>query len=481
MMTMSTRIIETPDEGVNRGTLHPRRWTILGFMCLALVVTGLDTLIVSVAIPSIEQDLGATTDQLQWVIAAYSLAFAAPLLFAGGVADRFGRRRSFVIGMVVILIGSVFAAFAGSAGMLIGARVVMGLGAAFIMPSTLALIRDIFPQEERAKALGIWVGMSSLGIPLGPIVGGLLLKAFPWGSVFLINVPLIVVALIACLVLVPESKSLTRTRLDYVGLVLSILGPALLIYGIISAPTNGWASGVTIAFFVAGLALTLGFVLWERRTTAPMLAPAVFNDRRFGGPLLTIATVFFGVFGGLFLVTQHLQLTLKLDPLLAGLHMLAMCSAVFVAPLAPRLVEKLGLAPISTLAPIMIAVGMVLLATSPSPTSLQVIFALAALGLGVGFGAPTSVNSIMEATPADQSGAGSAVADVAMQLGGALGIALMGSIGAATATASVPTGITGASWVGAIVAIAGAIAIFLVLPKNRTSHRVALETSNAKA
>jgi EmrB/QacA subfamily drug resistance transporter len=442
---------------------------ILGFMCVALVVTGLDTLIVSIAIPSIESALKASSDQLQWVIAAYSLAFAAPLLFAGGLADRVGRRLGFILGMIVILLGSVLAAFSGTAELLIVSRVIMGLGAAFIMPSTLALLRDIFPDQERAKALGIWVGMSSLGIPLGPIVGGLLLEAFPWGTVFLINVPLILVALIACLILVPESKSAAKARLDFLGLALSVAGPALLVFGIISAPAQGWTSVSTLVAIGAGLVLIGAFVAWERVAKAPMLSPAVFRDRRFGGPLLTIATVFFGVFGGLFLITQHLQLTLKLDPLLAGLHMLAMCSAVLVAPLAPRLVEKLGLAPVSAFAPVMIVVGMVFLATSPEPSSLQVILALGCLGLGVGFGAPISVNSIIEATPRDQAGAGSAVADVAMQLGGALGIALMGSIGVATATAATPTGITAASWTGAIVAILGATVIFTVLPKSRTS------------
>lgn len=456
---------------------HPRRWLILMFMCLALIVTGLDTLIVAVAIPSIEVGLGATADQLQWVIAAYSLAFAAPLLFAGGLADRFGRKLSFLGGMLIILAGSVLAAISGSAEILIASRVVMGVGAAFIMPSTLALIRDIFPDSERAKALGIWVGMSSLGIPLGPIIGGLLLQAFPWGSVFLINVPLILVAFVACLALVPESKSADRAKLDYFGLTLSVLGPAFLIYGIISAPATGWLAPVTLLAIIGGTLLTAAFLWWERKSQSPMLSHAVFRDRRFGGPLLTIATVFFGVFGGLFLVTQHLQLTLRLDPLAAGLHMLAMCSAVLIAPVAPRLVEKFGLAAVSTVAPVMIAVGMILLATDPSPSSLRVIFALFAFGLGVGFGAPVSVNSIIEATPRNQSGSGSAVADVAMQLGGALGIALMGSIGVATATTLVPTGLTGASWAGAVAALLGAIIILLVLPKQPSAQQTIVSAS----
>ncbi|MEZ3159454.1 MFS transporter [Microbacterium sp. BWT-B31] len=471
---MSTNVPATPVSGAESSECPlPQRWVILAFMCLALVVTGLDTLIVSVAIPSIDAQLRATPGQLQWIIAAYSLAFAAPLPFAGGLADRFGRRLSFLLGMVVMLIGSVLAATSESADMLIGSRVIMGLGAAFIMPSTLALIREIFPESERAKALGIWVGMSSLGIPLGPILGGLLLQSFPWGSVFLINVPLILVAFIACLLLVPESRSTEDAKLDYVGLLLSVLGPALLVYGIISAPKVGWGAFSTLLSVIGGILLIGAFILWERKAPSPMLSHAVFRDRRFGAPLLTIATVFFGVFGGLFLVTQHLQFTLELDPLTAGLHMLAMCSAVLVAPIAPRLVVKFGLARVSTVAPVMIALGMILLATEPSPSSVRVILALFALGLGVGFGAPISVNSIIEATPRHLSGAGSAVADVAMQLGGALGIALLGSIGVATASVLSPTGIAAASCAGAIVAAIGAIAIFVVLPKRASDQQPA--------
>ena len=212
--------------------------------------------------------------------------------------------------------------------------------------------------------------------------------------------------------------------------------------------------------------LSFAFLFWERRSASPMLSHEVFRNRRFGGPLLTISSVFFGVFGGLFIMTQHLQFTLGYDPFISGLHMLAMCSAVLVAPISPKLVEKFGLGRISTIGPLMVCVGMVILATAVSPTSLQVTLALFAFGLGVGFGAPASVNSIIESTPKNQTGAGSAVADVAMQLGGALGIALMGSVGIAATTAQSPRGVAAACWVGAAVALAGAIAVFTVLPKN---------------
>lgn len=440
---------------------HPRRWTILAVMCLALVVTGLDTLIVTMALPSVRTDLGASAGELQWVVDAYSLAFAAPLLFAGALADRFGRRLGFLSGMVVFLVASLGAVVASSPAALITARAGMGLGAALIMPSTLALIRDVFPPEERAKAMGAWVGVASLGVPLGPLVGGLLLQNFWWGSVFLINVPIILVAIAGCLVLIPESRSSVRSRLDVVGLLLSVTGSLLLVDGIIEAPAQGWTSPRTLAVVLAGVAALAGFVAWERRTSSPILSTAVFRDRRFGGPLVTIATVFFGVFGALFIVTQHLQLTLGLPPFQAGLHMLPMCSAVVVAPLVPRLVQRFGLGPVSLFGPLLVAAAMASLAVGGAPTQGGVLVAMALLGAGIGFGAPASVDSIMAATPADQSGAGSAVADVALQFGGALGIAVMGSLAVTGRAGGLAPGLL----VGAAVGLVGAAVVLAVLPR----------------
>ena len=442
--------------------IYERRWAILAIMCLALVVTGLDTLIVTVALPSIQAEVGVTVGQLQWVVAAYSLAFAAPLLFVGSLADRYGRRMFFMIGMVTFLVGSLIAAFAPSAFALIGARVVMGLGAAMIMPSTLALIRHIFPAEERGKAIGIWVGMASLGVPLGPIIGGVLLERFSWGSVFLINVPLVAIAIVGCTVLIPESKKAERMPLDFVGLLLSVIGPLLLIYGIIDAPNHGWDAARTIVLIILGLAFTTSFVWWERRTTSPMLSQAVFADRRFGGPLITIATVFFGVFGCLFIVTHHLQYTLGYSPLEAGLHMLAMCSAVFVAPIAPKLVERFSIGRVTPLGPTLVAAGLAILAIGQVPSSQQIIASLALLGLGIGFGAPPSVDSIIESTPKEQTGAGSAVADVAMQFGGALGIAVMGSAASISSSAEAPN-LALPAILGTVLTLCGAISVRSVL------------------
>jgi EmrB/QacA subfamily drug resistance transporter len=438
--------------------LYQRRWKMLAIMCLALVVTSLDTLIVTVALPSMERDLGGGISQLQWFVAAYSLAFAAPLLFVGALADRLGHRLFFLLGMATLLAGSLGAAASPNATSLIACRALMGFGASMIMPSTLALIRNVFPADERSKAISIWVSMGSLGVPFGPIIGGFLLQSFSWGAIFLINLPLIAVAIIGCLWLIPESRSRERSALDLPGLLLSVSGPLLLVYGIINAPALGWSNPVSVVLIGAGLALVAAFVAWERFTSNPILSRAVFSDRGFGGPLITIATVFFGVFGALFIVTQHLQFTLGYGPLGAGLHMLAMCSVVLVAPLGPKLVERLGLGAVTMFGPLFVAAGLAVLAVGGSPSSAQVLIALALAGFGIGLGAPASVDSIIASTPENQTGAGSAVADVALQLGGALGIAIMGSIAAQSTE-----GTTLPALVGALLVAGGALATFMVV------------------
>jgi EmrB/QacA subfamily drug resistance transporter len=454
---------------------HPRRWAILGIMCLALVIASLDMLVITMAVPSIKTQLGATPAQLQWTVDAYSLAFAAPILFAGALADRFGRRRGFLAGLLVFLVASSAAAFAGSPETLIAARAGMGLGAAMIMPCTLAILGQVFPPEERAKAMGIWVGVASLGVPLGPVVGGLLLENFWWGSVFLINLPIIAVAIIGCLVLIPESRNENHAGLDILGLVLTAAGSSLLVDGIIEAPSYGWTSPRSLGFIVGGVATMAAFIWWEQHTRTPMLSHAVFRDRRFGGPLVTIASVFFGVLGSLYVITQYLQFTLHYRPLTAGLHLLAMCTVMLVAPQAPKLVQRFGLGPVSALGPLLVAVSMAVMAIGDSPSSVRVIVSLGLLGLGIGFGAPTSMDSIVGAASADQSGAGSAVADVAMNLGGALGIAIMGS--AATTASTGALDVSPAMIAGACVAAVGSLVVATILPRGRANTVAPVENT----
>lgn len=426
-------------------TIEPRRWLVLGVMCIGLVVTGLDSLIVSVALPTIEHALGASHEDLQWIVAAYSVAFATFLLFGGTVADKVGRKATLLGGLGVFLLASLLAALSSTVAILILSRALMGVGAAFTMPATLAIVKQIFPADERGKAIGIWVGMSSLGIPLGPLVGGVLLRWFPWGSVFLINVPLLLIALVACVVLVPESRRGNVGRLDVPGLVLSVVGLSALVYAITMWPSASASGQLWLALgslVVAVLALG-GFVFWERRTSSPLISLQVVRQRSFSVPLVTIAGLFFAVFGALFIITQVLQNAQGLSPLMAGLHMLALCTAVPASSVSPRLAAQAGLKVTAAVSGASVALACAVLTISPFSPSITALVSLGLLGVGIGFGAPPSVDSIMGSVPDTQAGAGAAMADVAMQLGGALGITVMGTLGALSFPSTNAPGIAG--------------------------------------
>lgn len=440
-----------------------RRWSILGVMCLALVVASLDSLVITMTIPSLSVHLGATTSQLQWSVDAYALAFASTLIFMGAIADRYGRKLMFIVGMALFGMSSAMAAFAGNMEILILARTFMGLGGALIMPSTLAILKYVFPSEERPKAMGIWVGVSSLGIPLGPLIGGFLLSLFWWGSVFLLNVPIIAVAIIGATILIPESKNPNHPGLDLLGLFVSVLGSLFVVDAIIEAPTRGWLSLWTISLFLIGVIAILWFLRRDSRADFPVLGEAAFHDRRFYAPLVTIGSLFFTVFGSLFLLTIRMQSELSMSPISAGLHILPLCIAALIAPIAPRLVLRYGLGRVSVIGPLFSMLSMIVLMTTSSPDSFVIVSAMAILGVGIGIGAPTSVDAILEATPEEQSGAGSAVADVAMQGGGALGIAVMGSL--MTTTVTERAGFLS----GAMVAAVGAFLVGYLLRRRALS------------
>ncbi|MEJ3743478.1 MFS transporter [Actinomycetes bacterium KLBMP 9797] len=397
-------------------------------MCLSLIVVGLDVLIITMALPSAQKDLDASGSQLQWSVDAYTLAFGGLILIGGGLADRLGRKRVFLAGLVVLLAFSVAAAFAPSAGALIAFRAGMGVGSALIMPATLSLIKHVFPPHEQAKAMGLWVGAASLGLPLGPVLGGVLLSHFWWGSVFLVNVPVVGAALFLGWALIPGARQERHSPLDLVGVLLSLAGMVSLVYGVIEGPQHGWTSPLTVGLLVAGAGLLAVFIWWERHTPHPMLNRAVFEDRRFGGPVVTIGAGAFAMFGGLFVMTQYLQFTMGYTPLEAGLRLLFCCTIVLSAPIAPMLVERLGLKPVAITGLLCVALALVLLPGASTGSDTLALASLALVGFGLGFVLPPSTNSIMEATPAHQAGAGSAVADVAMQVGGALGVAVMGSV-----------------------------------------------------
>ncbi|MGA5452723.1 MFS transporter [Streptomyces umbrinus] len=413
---------------MNRPAGHPRRWQILAILCLSLVLIGLDTLILNLALPSIQKDLDASSSQLQWTVDSYALAFGGLLLMAGGLSDRFGRKKLLAIGLAAFAVTSLGAAFASSPEMLITFRATMGISAALMMPATLAIIKDVFPPEEQGKAIGIWSGAAAVGVPLGPVVSGLLLEHFWWGSMFLINVPLAAIALIGGFKLIPESKAEGHPGLDLVGALLSVAGLVAIVYGLVEAPHNGWGDIVTLGSLFAGVALMVGFILWEKRTEHPMLEVGLFLNARYGGGTLAIACTSFGLYSGLYLLTQYLQSVLELDPLGAGLRMLAIGTMMVGAPLSPKLVERTGLRATVVIGLVLCAAGLGVLAGLQVDDEAQALWGLAVFGLGMGIALPAAVDAILAVSAARQAGAGSAVADVGMQVGGALGIAVSGSV-----------------------------------------------------
>ncbi|WP_306215801.1 MFS transporter [Actinoplanes sp. RD1] len=484
---------------------YQRRWQILAVLSLSLVLIGLDTLVIQLALPSVQRELDTTATQLQWVVDAYTLTFGGLLLFAGGLSDRFGRKRVLTIGLLSFLVFTLGAAFAPSGEALVALRAAMGVSAALIMPATLAIIKDVFPAQEQGKAIGIWSGAAAIGVPLGPAVSGLLLDHYWWGSIFLINVPVVAIAVIVGLFLIPESRNPSHPGLDLLGAALSVTGLVAIVYGIVEAPRHGWDSPATLGALGAGVVLLALFVWWERRTSKPMLSVGLFRNVRYGGGALTITLVAFGLFSALFLLTQYLQFVLALDPMQAGIRMLAVGTMMLGAPLSPVLVERIGLKLTAAAGMLLCTVAAVMLAGLTVDAQAQALWGLAVLGLGVGIALPAGTDAVMVSAPAHQAGAGSAVADAAMQIGGTLGIAITGSvattlyrddlgtvpgadiardsIGAAAAAAAQLGGdgaralldaanrafaaSLDAAYISAGVAIAGALIALLILPRHR--------------
>src|SRR3954447_9309647 len=279
-------------------SLDPRRWLALAVLCISLLVIVIDNTIVNVALPTLVRDLDADITQLQWVVDAYTLVFAGLLLLAGALGDRFGRRRTLLLGLAVFGVGSAAAAFAGAVDQLVLARAVMGAGAAFIMPATLSLLTHVFTDaRERAMAIGIWAATAGAGVALGPVLGGILLDHFWWGSIFIVNVPVVAIAFVAAPRLVPESRDAASHRIDWLGAVLSAVGLVALVWAVIEAPAKGWGSAPVLAAFVLATAALGAFVSWQRRAPAPLLDIRLFRNASFTAASTTIMLLFFALFG----------------------------------------------------------------------------------------------------------------------------------------------------------------------------------------
>ncbi len=428
---------------------HPRRRQILLVLCLSLLVVVIDNTILNTALPTLARELHAGTSSLQWIADAYTLCFAALLVPAGALGDRYGRRLSLICGLAVFALGSVAAAFASGAGMLIGARVVMGLGAAFVMPATLSILNSVFPPRERPQAIAAWSAVAGVGIVIGPTLGGLLLSHFWWGSVFLINVPLVAAALAGVLLTVPETAEPGGHRLDFAGTLMIAGALFLLVDAIIEAPTRGWTGPVTLAEIgvaLAGLAL---FTWWELRIPNPLIDLRVFAVRAFSAAAASVTVIFFALFGSLFVLTQYLQLVHGYSPLSAGVRALPFAIAMAaVSPVSTILAGRLGSRVVIPAGIVLMGAGLLDLSTAGVHTSYPPLaVAVAIMGAGMGLVMAPASTTIMTTVPAHQAGAGSAINDTIREVGGALGIAIVGSLaenvyrsnlGSALATAHLP-------------------------------------------
>ena len=411
---------------------HPHRWGALVVLCAAALIINLDNTILNVALPTLVRDLNATSSQLQWIVDSYAMVFAGLLLVGGSLADRFGRKRFFLIGLAVFAAGSIGAALSGSVDLLIAFRAVMGAGAALTIPSSLSIINDVFRDpKERAKAIGAWGGTIGLGIAIGPIAGGLLLARFWWGSIFLVNVPIVIAAFVGAVLFVPNSKNPAADRPDPGGAILSILGLGLLLWSIIEGPTQGWTSPRVVVAGSASLVVLGSFVAWEARSSHPMLKLAFFRDRRFSIAAAAECLGVFGLLGALFLQTQFLQFDLGNSPLQAGLRILPMAATLVVsAVLSPFIARFIGVKFTVAAALAAIAGGLwqISAASSFATTYGDVLPGLLLIGLGAGLLLPTATNSVVGSVPQGDSGMGSATNAVALQVGGALGVAVIGSV-----------------------------------------------------
>ena len=407
------------------------RWGTLAVLSISIIMLNLDNTILNVALPTLVRDLHSSSSQLQWIVDSYILVFAGLLLTGGSLGDRLGRKWIFMTGLAVFGAGSVASAFSGSSNMLIATRAFMGIGGAMAMPSTLSIITNVFiVPRERARAIAIWSGSSGLGVALGPIAGGWLLDHYWWGSVFLVNVPVVIVGLIAAMILVPNSVDPAIAKPDPLGSLLSIGALGTIIWAIIEAPNKGWTSASTLLAFAIGIILLVSFLVVESKSSHPMLRLKFFENRRFSVAATSIAIVFFSLMGASFLLTQYLQFVRGYNPLRSGELLLGLAGALLVfAPLSAIVAHHIGTKITVAFGLALAAVGTIFLGRYQTDTSLMAIeLPLVLVGIGLAFTMPPSAESVMGSVPRAQAGVGSATNGTLIQVGGAMGVAVMGSV-----------------------------------------------------
>ncbi|UXY29589.1 MFS transporter [Streptomyces sp. HUAS TT20] len=412
----------------------PRRWWALGALVASMLVLGFDMTILNVALPTMAEQLGASTGEQQWMADSYVVVFAALMLPAGLLGDRFGRRRMLIAGLLVFLAGSLVGTLAGDVNWVVAARAVMGVGGALVMPLALSVLPSLFGPDERTKAVGIISAASALGLPLGPIIGGFLLNHFWWGSVFLVNVPMVAIGVAACVLLLPETRDPASPKVDAVSTALTASGLAALVYAIIEAPNRGWGDTLVLCLFAAAAVLLTGLVLRERTAVRPMLDMSLLAQRGFLLNTVAATLVMFVLSGLMFVLPPYLQAVLGHDALGTGVRLLPMMGGLMVAAKAAQpVVKRFG-------ARAVVSAGLVVLAFAAllgSRTTVDSGYGFTALwlsvaGVGFGFSVVPAMDGALAALPADRAGSGSGLLMTLRQVGSAVGIALLGSLLAGT-------------------------------------------------
>ena len=410
---------------------HDNRWIILGIMSLSLIIVMLNNVTLNVALPEMTKDLGAKNSELQWIVDSYALIFGGMLLVMGALGDRFGRKRALQLGLVLLGLASAAAAFyADSSKDVIVARAMMGFGAALVMPATLSIVIVVFPREERGKAIGIWTMMAGIGAPIGLLVGGWAVENYDWQMVFLINIPIILLALLLGLLFVPNSKDSQKTPLDPVGAILSIAALGTILYAIIEAPTLGWTSAEMLLISAVGVVLTYAFVQWEKKSNFPMLPIGFFKFNGFSLGLIAIMLASFVMFSFMFTQMLHFQLVRGHTALEAAVRFLPLPMGLMPAAAnSDKLVSKFGSNNVISLGLVLMTVAMAIFTTVEIDSEyirLAGIFLLLGFGMGLTLAPATTV--VMDSIPEDKVGVGSATNDASREVGGALGIAIGGSV-----------------------------------------------------
>jgi EmrB/QacA subfamily drug resistance transporter len=416
---------------VPQGARNVRPGVVLAVLCLCSFVVVVDTTLVNVTLPTLVRELHATTRELQWIVDAYNLTFAAFVLAAGSLGDRMGRRGMLLAGLAVYGVANALAALAGDPAQLIAARAVTGIGSAMIFPTTLSIITNVFRERgPRAKAIGAWGATTGLAVALGPIVGGALLEAFSWQSAFLVKVPVVLLAMGLTLAFVPTSSDPSRPRLDVPGLTLSTLAVGLLVFTIIEAPDAGWDSTRSLAGFAGALVLLAAFVWWERRTDHPMLDVRLFRNLRFSAASAAVTIAFFALFGFIFLITQYFQFLKGYGPFETGVRLIPVATSVGVGSVVgTRLAVTRGNKVVVATGLFLLVVAFAWISTASATTHYYVAaLQMIPLGLGMGLTSAPATESIMGAVNVHKAGIGSAVNDTTRELGGTLGVAVIGSV-----------------------------------------------------